>query len=253
MSAEFKAAQCVLDSERSAAFALFCERVYGRNLNQYGTADMRQIDELVELLHLGEGSTVLDIGCGIGTMADYIAGLSGAEVTGIDTSEVLIARARERFRESNRLHFKAMNMDNLEFASGSFDAIISIDSLYFAKDLDGTIGGFCRVLKSSGQMGLFHTQVLSPNDPAERLRPEEGSVGRALVSRGVKFTAHDQTQANLEFWQRSKRVAEELKFAFEEEGNGTLSTGRIAEGNAVIELASAGKFKRYLYHVEHPN
>ena len=34
---------CYLRTQRSPAFAAFYERVYGKNLNQYGTADMEQI------------------------------------------------------------------------------------------------------------------------------------------------------------------------------------------------------------------
>lgn len=249
MAAEFKAEQCVLNSERSAAFARFCECVYGKSLNQYGTADMQQIDELIEILQLNQGSHVLDIGCGIGTMGEYIAQQSGAEITGVDNSEALIARARERYRDSPRLHFAVMDMNDLKFPPSSFDAVISIDSHYFAKDLDRTMAGFCRVLKDGGQMGLFHTHALGPNDPQEGLGPEAATVGRVLANRGLRFTALDQTKANLELWQRMKQAAQDLEAELEAGGNGTLCKGRFAESDAVLALAKEGKFRRYLYHV----
>lgn len=250
MSVEFKAVQCVLKSERSAANAKFCERVYGRNLTQFGVADMSQIDFMIRVLGLNERTHVLDVGCGIGTMAEYIADVSGTEVTGIDSSDLLIARAKERTTNKvGRLHFLLGHMEELDLPPGSFNAVLSIDSLYFAKDLRQTIAGLTRVLKPNGQMGLFHSQVVGPNDSVECLESDKTTIAVVLRSEGMRFTVYDQTDGNVELFRRSKEAAEGLKKEFEAEGNGELINGRVGEGNAVMELAKAGKYRRYFYHV----
>ena len=250
MSVEFKAVQCVLKSERSSANAKFCERVYGRNLTQFGAADMPQIDFMIRVLGLNERTHVLDVGCGIGTMAEYIVGVSGTEVTGIDSSDLLIDRAKERTMDKvQRLHFIVGQMDELDLPPSSFDAVVSIDSLYFAKDLKQTIARLTRVLKPKGTMGLFHSQAVGPNDSEECLESDKTTIALALRSEGMRFNAYDQTEPNVELFRRSKETAEALKKEFEAEGNGELISGRIGEGNAVLELAKAGKYRRYFYHV----
>ena len=232
------------------ANARFCERVYGRNLTQYGAADMPQIDFMIRLIGLNERTHALDIGCGIGTMSEYMASVSGATITGIDFSELLIARAKERVKDKGaRLRFLVGQMDELDFPPNSFDVIVSIDSLYFAKDLKQTIAGLIRLLKPGGQMGLFHSQAGGPDDSLECLESDKTTLALALRAGGASFIAYDQTDANIELFQRSKETAEALKKEFETEGNGELINGRIGEGNAVLELAKAGKYRRYLYHV----
>jgi len=57
---------CFLRSERSPAFARFCERVHGKMLNQFGSADMDQLALLLTVLAPTPESHVLDAGCGTG-------------------------------------------------------------------------------------------------------------------------------------------------------------------------------------------
>lgn len=124
-------------AEQSQAFGHFCERVYGRNLTQFGTADMEQLGKLIAVLGFNEESRVLDVGCGIGTTAEYISAVTGARVTGIDLAEPAIERALERTQEkAERLSFSVMDVNQIACPPGSFDAVIAVDTLYFAKDLD---------------------------------------------------------------------------------------------------------------------
>lgn len=93
-------------AERSQAFGRFCERVYGRNLTQFGTADMEQLEKLIAMLGLNEQSRALDVGCGIGATTEYFSDLTGARITGIDLAEPCVERARERTRDkADRLNF----------------------------------------------------------------------------------------------------------------------------------------------------
>jgi hypothetical protein len=45
---------------RSQVHAEFCERVFGRNLNQHGFSDMAQLDALLHVTRLGPGQHALD-------------------------------------------------------------------------------------------------------------------------------------------------------------------------------------------------
>lgn len=238
---------CYLRTQRSAAFATFYERVYGKNLNQYGTADMEQIQLLIDTLRLQPGEDVLDAGCGTGEMTEYLAGVTGARFTGIDTAERSIANAQERTRGNDRVTFRRGDLNALDSSLGSFDAVVAIESLYFAKDLAATFGQLKSLLRPRGRMGLFYTQVLMPDDPPEKLAADETKVARALKASGLAFEAQDLSESDRRFWARSQAVIAELSAQFEAEGISDLSQGRAGEGQAVLDLAEQGRVRRYLY------
>src|SRR5512143_3487701 len=129
MQAEVAKEPCYLRSARSPAFAMYCERVYGKALNQYGTADMEQLDLLLAVLQLTEKSRVLDAGCGTGEPTRYLAARSGAIFTGIDKSEAAIRRANESVGHSLRVGFRVADMDALHLEPGTFDAVIAVEAL----------------------------------------------------------------------------------------------------------------------------
>lgn len=240
----------LLRAERSKTFAEFCERVYGKNLTQFGTTDMEELNQLIAVLKLNENSQVLDLGCGIGAVAEYISDETGAHFTAIDSAENVIARAAERTKDkAHRLQFLVGDINKIDFPPASFDTVIAIDTLYFAKDLVGVIGQLKTLLKAGGQMGVFYSDVITPADSPELLNAEQTKLARALKANDLGFASLDLNDSNKAFWQRSVEVAKELQPAFIAEGNKDLAEGRIVEGSAVLGLANAGRMCRYLYHV----
>lgn len=240
-------------AEQSRAFGRFCERVYGKNLTQFGTVDMEQLVKLIAVLGLNDQSHALDVGCGIGATTEYISDLTGAKITGVDLAEPCVERARERTADkADRLNFLIANLNDLDLPPESFDTVISVDTLYFAKDLTRTIGQLKATLKPGGQMGLFFSEVVTDiNGSREQLEADKTKLARALVANGLAFTTYDLTVENLAFWQRSQEIIAEMKPEFEAEGNKDLCEGRLVEGESVLGLAKAGRMSRYLYHARH--
>lgn len=60
-------------------------------------------------------ATVLDVGCGVGVLSDWLAG-QGYAVTGVDTDEALMERMKAPHRVAS--------IDALPFEDGSFDALV---------------------------------------------------------------------------------------------------------------------------------
>jgi ubiquinone/menaquinone biosynthesis C-methylase UbiE len=239
---------CYLRSERSATCIEFCTRVYGKMLNQFGTADMDQLKLMLKLLNLPPGAAVLDAGCGTGSTTKYLAECSGAKFTGLDIS----ARAIDRGLEfaagcPERLAFAVGTMDALDFPPASFEAVVAIESLYFAKDLTRTLHQFRMVLRSHGQMALFFTHIA---EPGAGLGPDDTKLAGALRANHLSYRAHDLTESDRRFWERSKAAGEELRAAFEAEGNGDLS--RLGESDALLDLVKHNRHARFLYHVPLP-
>lgn len=68
----------------SPTHAIYCERLFGKNLCQDGFMEMRHLEHLISLLHLKPESHVLDLGCGNGRIAEYISDVTGAQAWGMD-------------------------------------------------------------------------------------------------------------------------------------------------------------------------
>ncbi len=236
-------------AERSHAHALFCERVYGKNLCQHGLADVSQLDKLLEVLRLTGDDSVLDAGCGNGRITEHLRDLTGARFTGVDISAEAIEQARARTAaRSERLTFKVGNMNRLDFEPQTFDSVIAIDTLYYVDDLEETLRQLCAVLKPTGQMGLFYTQWI--NDPADRadLLPANTSLAVILKNHDLKFTAFDLTEAEAEHWRKKLAVLEQLEPEFEKEGNLGLYHYRHSEALRYANWESSLR-SRHLYHV----
>jgi 2-polyprenyl-3-methyl-5-hydroxy-6-metoxy-1,4-benzoquinol methylase len=75
--------------------------------------------------------TALDLGCGIGEKTWLLQRL-GLDATGIDGSEIAIAKARELFPG---IRYEAFDLERLEeFDPGPFDVILDMKVLPFIKD-----------------------------------------------------------------------------------------------------------------------
>merc|ERR1712173_276705 len=69
------------------------ERVFGRTF--VSTGGLTTTKDIVDPIGLKPGMKVLDIGCGTGGSAFYMASYFGAEVLGIDLSDNMLAVANE--------------------------------------------------------------------------------------------------------------------------------------------------------------
>jgi cyclopropane-fatty-acyl-phospholipid synthase len=110
-----------LDSDRQYSCAYFEQE--GMSLDEAQAAKKRH---LAAKLNLRDGLRVLDIGCGWGGLALYLAKTAHVEVTGITLSEEQREIAEERARAmglSNAVTFKLCDYRELE---GQFDRIVSV-------------------------------------------------------------------------------------------------------------------------------
>ncbi|MEE8352697.1 MAG: methyltransferase domain-containing protein, partial [Rhodospirillales bacterium] len=76
-------------------------------------------------MSLGPDAHVLDVGCGIGGAARFMAGETGCRVTGIDLTPEYISTVKILSTLTgldHRVNFKIDNALNMPFEKGSFDA-----------------------------------------------------------------------------------------------------------------------------------
>ena len=158
------------DASQSQAYRLFCEELYGKYLCQQSFSDMRQIDAMIQIANFSSKSKVLELGCGTGMLAEYISDKTKAFVHGIDYSPDAIEIARNRTRsKSGFLAFSTGNMDSLHIEPYKFDTIISVDSLYMPQNLYKTMASIGNILTPDGQIFVFYSIFISPDDSRELL------------------------------------------------------------------------------------
>jgi SAM-dependent methyltransferase len=107
---------------------------------------------------LNEGSKVLDVATGPGTLARLAAERVGSEgkVTGIDLSANMLAQARAKppLAKGAALEYLQGPADSLPFESGSFDVVLCQQGLQFFPNQGAALAEMRRVLKPQGSLGL---------------------------------------------------------------------------------------------------
>jgi SAM-dependent methyltransferase len=85
-------------------------------------------DMLLRETAVGASTAFLDIGCGSGWFCQMAAAL-GAQVSGLDAAEPLLAIARERVPQGD---FRTGEMEELPYADQTFDVVAGINAFQFA-------------------------------------------------------------------------------------------------------------------------
>lgn len=100
--------------------------------------------------------SVLDIATGTGDIAFEVhKRLKPATLVGVDLSEGMLNRAREKAREKNleeKITFEKGDSENLRFANNSFDAVIVAFGVRNFENLDKGLAEIYRVLKPGGKL-----------------------------------------------------------------------------------------------------
>ncbi len=242
----------------SPAYAEFCRRAYGADLGQHGFADMAQVDALIEAAGLTAGQRGLDLGCGDGRMAEYIAAATGAHMTGLDNSPQAIQQAQARTAgQADRLTFVVGDMARLSdaFAPASFDVLISVDTLYFVDEPEIPLADMMVLLTPGGRLLALYSHAANPETPIpvfprETLPPDKTPVAVAADKLGLLYTVWDFTANDRAFARHMQQAIEEVRPALEAEGHLFLYDNRRAEADGTLAAHEAGCAARYLYRVE---
>lgn len=157
------------------------EDIWGEHMHHgYYGADGRdrksryqaQVDLIEELLRWGgvqQASQILDVGCGIGGSALYLAEKYRAIATGITLSPVQANRAQERAKAAGlEAHFEVADALAMPFEDKSFDLVWSLESGEHMPDKAQFLSECCRVLKPGGTFLMAawcHRPDEPPNEP----------------------------------------------------------------------------------------
>ncbi|MDP6136819.1 MAG: class I SAM-dependent methyltransferase [Arenicellales bacterium] len=125
------------------------------------------------------GCSVLDLGCGTGRHALWLAE-AGAHVTAIDFSEDMLAVARSK-RGADGVDFMVYDLhERLPFGSGAFDIVVSGLVLEHLRDLPAFFSEARRVLNSRGRavISAMHPAMFLRDSQAQFTDPASGEIVR---------------------------------------------------------------------------
>ena len=89
---------------------------------------------------------VLEVGCGWGELAEWIARETGADVVAVDLSPRMVDLARER-----GVAARLADVQQLPFVDGEFDCVVAAWMLYHVPDLHRALSEVVRVLRPGGR------------------------------------------------------------------------------------------------------
>ncbi|MBN2504767.1 MAG: methyltransferase domain-containing protein [Bacilli bacterium] len=111
---------------------------------------------ILDLMSSETKMEILDIGCGTGNLSMKLAEL-GHRVTGIDLSEAMLERAKAKAKaEKLEIDFRLMDACSTDFKDDTFDAVVSVTAIEFAKQPESMVKEALRVVKSKGKV-IFGT------------------------------------------------------------------------------------------------
>lgn len=129
---------------------------YGQDLGQTSWLTSDESDVIPVLLKLNSNSAVLDVGCGSGGYAIYVANRTGCQITGVDANPHAIASATElaaAHAVDGRVRFEQCDVSKaLPFANAMFDAAFANDVLCHVADRPGVLKELFRVLRPGARL-----------------------------------------------------------------------------------------------------
>jgi cyclopropane fatty-acyl-phospholipid synthase-like methyltransferase len=100
--------------------------------------EAQAIDRLLMWLPVERSRSVLDLGCGLGGTANYLAERGWKNVVGVDPDPESVAHARARYPA---LKFETGTVDQLpDSYQGSFSTVLAINIFYLIADKDTLLG-----------------------------------------------------------------------------------------------------------------
>jgi len=235
---------------------------YGEDFGQSSWVTGDEYRRFFRMLGLSAGQHVLDVGCGSGGPALFLARETDCRVTGVDVNEIGI-RAGEALVRESAMHDavvfrKADVREPLPFPDGAFDALVCMDVLCHLPDRGHVFDEWRRILRPGGRMlctdPVVVTGLVSKEDLATRSSTgyfefcpsgvNERLIGAAgfELERTEDVTDNESEVARRWHDARQRRAAELIQL----EGEATFA-GLQRFLAAVHRLCHERRLSRYVY------
>lgn len=132
----------------------------------YRSGYSRALYDTLEEYGFKPGMRVLDIACGTGLASEPLL-KRGMKVIGVDISEPMMDKARERMKDAK---FVVGDAEALPFEKASFDAAICAQAMHWTDQIKA-IGEMTRVVRPGGRVAIWWKKMAT-DEPLRALRAQ---------------------------------------------------------------------------------
>jgi len=227
---------------QSDAYLQYCEEVYGYKEYLFNMMDKAQIDFVLNSISISAEDTLLDLGCGSGSMLNLLVAKYGCHGVGIDRLDRAILD-----RGGNRIAYINADIDALSECSIRPTITLSIDSLYFINDLNGLVRKLTTA--KNNRMYFFYSQYLVDEAAEDEsiLERNNTKIALALQNNEIPYETIEYSENERLLYKNSLRVLEKFKKAFAAEENADLYAQKFQQDLMGMKLYDKGLARRYLY------
>lgn len=238
------------------------QEVFGEDIGQHSWTTAAEQLSFAGKSGLTAASRLLEIGCGAGGPAIFLARSLGLSVTGIDINPAGIATAEAAAASagiSDKVKFLCADGGGaLPFAGGTFDAIHLIDAINHLPERPALLAEFHRLLRPGGSLLYTDSVVITGAISSEEIAARS-SIGFFLflpdgenekMLRGAGFTLLEKQNVTASMiaisanWITSRERWRDELIASE----GLEPFGYAQDfSRAVHDISSSGKLSRFLY------
>lgn len=201
-------------ARKSNAFQAFCKDAFGKDFSQDGFSDINQINMILKYIPQTKKVHILDIGCGNGKMLGYLQKKTNAFIHGFDYSEKAIETAQSLFTVNSE--FKEGIIDEIDYPEKFFDVIISMDTMYFSKDMAAFVAKIKKWLKHDG---VFFVGYQEGDVMTKTASFDTTVLAKALVTNNMNYEVIDITKSTYELLKTKRISAFAHQLEFESEGH----------------------------------
>ncbi|MDD4803269.1 MAG: methionine biosynthesis protein MetW [Syntrophomonas sp.] len=229
----------------STAYLDYCEEIYGYRMYLFNMMDKEQLDYLFSAVAISSNDTILDLGCGIGSILNTLVNKYACQGIGIDQLNEPLVR-----RYSDKIAYIDGDLDELADYHISPTITLAVDSLYFSSDLDRLV----RRLKSfpNNRWYLYYSQYIFKKSQKDESLLESDNTRLAAVLRRneITYRAVDYSTNERTLYENALQILPKYREVLADEGNSHLYETKMRENRSGQEMYDKGLASRYLYIVE---
>ena len=238
------------------------QEVFGEDIGQHSWTTAAEQLSFAEKSGLAAASRLLEIGCGAGGPAIFLARSLGLSVTGIDINPAGIATAEAAAASAGvSVKVKFLCADGgsaLPFANGTFDAIHLIDAINHLPGRPALLAEFHRLLRPGGSLlytdSVVITGAISSEEIAARssiglfLFLPDGENEKMLREAGFTLVQKEDVTASM-IAKSANWITSRERWRDELIASEGLEPFEYAQdfSRAVRDLSSSGKLSRFVY------
>jgi len=228
-------------ASESKAYLDFCTEVYGYRMPLFNMMDKEQLDFVFNSIPLSSSDTVLDLGCGTGSIVNHLVNRYGCQGIGIDQIDPQGA-ARD-----GSISYIEGDIDDFLAYKVTPNVCLSVDSLYFSADLLALINSMKSI--PGIRMYLFYSQyIFDPENKDETLlQADHTRLASVLRQAGLTYkTINFSTNERL-LYENWLKALPQYHDRFASEGNIGLYEYKFKECSMGKSLYDQRLASRYLY------